>query len=71
MKPRTFSAIGGWQSLMFCVGIYFVSLFFSIFICSSVFYVVNENPAGSKANSVAKTVPSAKVDKHVLAAVTR
>jgi hypothetical protein len=71
MKPRNFSAIGGWQSLMFCVGIYFVSLFFSIFICSSVFYVVNANASGSKANSVAKTAPAAKIDKHVLASVTR
>jgi hypothetical protein len=70
MKPRTFSAIGGWQSLMFCVGIYFVALFFSIFICSSVFYAVNANTGNSKANNVAK-VNSVKADKHVLAVVTR
>ncbi|HLY69382.1 MAG TPA: hypothetical protein VKR53_06605 [Puia sp.] len=71
MKPRTFSAIGGWQSLMFCVGIYVVSLFFSIFICSSVFYVVNSNGTGSKANNVAKAVAAPKIDKHVLASVTK
>ncbi|HLX91518.1 MAG TPA: hypothetical protein VKR32_07540 [Puia sp.] len=69
MKPRTFSAIGGWQSLMFCVGIYFVSLFFSIFICSSIFYVVNSGGNPGKATVVAKS--SHKVDKHMLASVNR
>ena len=44
MKPRsTLSAIGGWNSFFFCVGMYFVALFFSIFVCSSIFYIVNSN----------------------------
>jgi hypothetical protein len=41
MKPRKFSAIGGWQSFLFCIGMYAVALFFSIFVCSSIFYAVN------------------------------
>ena len=33
MKAKTtLSAIGGWQSFLFCVGMYFVALFFSIFV---------------------------------------
>jgi hypothetical protein len=44
MKPKTtLSAIGGWNSFFFCVGMYFVALFFSIFVCSSIFYIVNSN----------------------------
>ena len=55
MKPKsTLSAIGGWNSFFFCVGMYFVALFFSIFVCSSIFYVVNSNKS-VKANLVEKT----------------
>jgi len=41
MKRTTFNAIGGWQNFLFCIGMYVVALFFSIFVCSSVFYLVN------------------------------
>ncbi len=40
-RKSTFSAIGGYQPFLFCIGMYFVALFFSIFICSAVFYAVN------------------------------
>jgi hypothetical protein len=40
-KKTTLSAIGGWQSFLFCVGMYMVALMFSIFVCSSIFYVLN------------------------------
>ena len=44
----TLSAIGGWQSFLFCVGMYMVALVFSIFVCSSIFYVVNsKQPAAT------------------------
>jgi hypothetical protein len=50
MKPKsTLSAIGGWNSFFFCVGMYFVALFFSIFVCSSIFYIVNSNKPSPKA----------------------
>jgi len=50
MKPKsTLSAIGGWNSFFFCVGMYVVALFFSIFVCSSIFYVVNSNKASKAA----------------------
>lgn len=45
MKRNTFNNLGGLHSLFFCVGIYAVSLFFSIFICSSVFYAINPKKA--------------------------
>ena len=41
MKRSTFNAIGGWQPFLFCVGMYVVALFFSIFVCSSIFYAFN------------------------------
>jgi hypothetical protein len=49
MKPKsTLSAIGGWNSFFFCIGMYLVALFFSIFVCSSIFYVVNSNKQADK-----------------------
>jgi hypothetical protein len=48
-RKSTFSAIGGYQPFLFCIGMYFVALFFSIFICSAIFYAVN--PKGEIANS--------------------
>lgn len=42
MKSKsTLSAIGGWHSALFCIGMYLVALMFSIFVCSSIFYAVN------------------------------
>jgi hypothetical protein len=52
MKRTTFNAIGGWQPLLFCVGMYVVALFFSIFVCSSIFYAFNSR---STAKTVEKT----------------
>jgi hypothetical protein len=56
MKPKsTLSAIGGWNSFFFCVGMYFVALFFSIFVCSSIFYIVNSNKQAVKASYAVKS----------------
>ncbi|MBL7735669.1 MAG: hypothetical protein JNL51_09425 [Chitinophagaceae bacterium] len=51
-RKTTFSAIGGYQPFLFCIGMYFVALFFSIFICSAIFYAVNPK------NTVVKTEKS-------------
>jgi hypothetical protein len=68
MKAKTtLSAIGGWQSFLFCVGMYFVALFFSIFVCSSIFYVVNsKTPAKQNITekSVAKQQVLASINNH-------
>ncbi len=52
MTRTTFNAIGGWQPFLFCAGMYIVALFFSIFVCSSLFYAFN---AKSAAKTVEKT----------------
>lgn len=49
MKKSTVSINAGIQSVLFCFGIYFVSLFLSIFICSSIFYAMHAN----KSNDIA------------------
>jgi hypothetical protein len=49
-RTSTFNNLGGLQSLFFCVGIYAVSLFFSIFICSAVFYAFNPKKAAAAQN---------------------
>lgn len=53
MKRTTFNAIGGWQPFLFCIGMYVVALFFSIFVCSSIFYALNAKAASKE---VVKTV---------------
>ena len=52
MNRTTFNAIGGWQPFLFCAGMYVVALFFSIFVCSSIFYAFN---AKSSAKAAEKT----------------
>ena len=56
-RKTTFSAIGGYQPFLFCVGMYVVALFFSIFICSAIFYAVNpkKDIAGGVKSSTEKT----------------
>ena len=46
-RSTTFNNLGGLQSLLFCAGIYAVSLFFSIFVCSAVFYAFNPKKANN------------------------
>jgi hypothetical protein len=47
---RTFNNLGGLQSIFFCAGVYAVSLFFSIFVCSAVFYAFNPKKANATQN---------------------
>ncbi|MBN8851111.1 MAG: hypothetical protein BGO55_28575 [Sphingobacteriales bacterium 50-39] len=53
MKRTTFNAIGGWQPFLFCIGMYVVALMFSIFVCSSIFYVINSKSSDKDAAKVA------------------
>ncbi len=53
MTKTTFNAIGGWQPFLFCVGMYVVALFFSIFVCSSIFYAFNAKTAVKAAEKTA------------------
>lgn len=65
-RTSTFSNLGGLQSLFFCAGIYAVSLFFSIFICSAVFYAFNPKKAGNTQNIAQAAAPA---DKAMFASV--
>jgi hypothetical protein len=53
MNRTTFNAIGGWQPFLFCAGMYIVALFFSIFVCSSIFYAFNAKSAAKAAEKTA------------------
>jgi hypothetical protein len=53
MNRTTFNAIGGWQPFLFCIGMYVVALFFSIFVCSSIFYAFNAKSAAKAAEKTA------------------
>ncbi|HVV03024.1 MAG TPA: hypothetical protein VHC96_02335 [Puia sp.] len=55
MKRTTFNAIGGWQPFLFCIGMYVVALMFSIFVCSSIFYVINSKSSDKEITKVAVT----------------
>jgi hypothetical protein len=59
MKRTTFNAIGGWQPFLFCIGMYVVALFFSIFVCSSIFYVLNSKSTRDTEKTAVVT-PAAK-----------
>ena len=65
MKRNTLSSIGGLQSFLFCIGMYFVALFFSIFICSSIFYALNPK----KADTINEQSASVNSSKPVFASV--
>ncbi len=59
-RKTTFSAIGGYQPFLFCIGMYFVALFFSIFICSAIFYAINPKKSIAKENNMATTIVAEK-----------
>ncbi|MEO5592084.1 MAG: hypothetical protein ABIR15_23030 [Chitinophagaceae bacterium] len=65
-RTSTFNNLGGLQSLLFCVGIYAVSLFFSIFICSSLFYAFNPKKGNATQNISQVSTPA---DKAMFASV--
>jgi len=71
-RKSTFSAIGGYQPFLFCIGMYFVALFFSIFICSAIFYAVNPKAEIAKTEGSAGGEKTAMIStgKQVLLTVT-
>ena len=70
-RKSTFSAIGGYQPFLFCVGMYFVALFFSIFICSAIFYAVNpKGDVASTGNQASEKTAMTSSAKQVLLTVT-
>ena len=47
MKKTSVSPIGALHPILFFAGVYVVVLFFSIFICSSLFYSCNTTAGGN------------------------
>ncbi len=60
-RKTTFSAIGGYQPFMFCIGMYLAALFFSIFICSAVFYAINPKKTANRQADVTARSTSNRV----------
>ena len=69
MKRKTIAAIGGIQPLLFCVGMYLMALFFSMFVCSSIFYAINPKKAQSSDMVKSATTTSVSAGKDVLASI--
>jgi hypothetical protein len=53
MKTKTFTPMGSLHPILFFAGVYVVALFFSIFICSSLFYSCNASPSQISNESLA------------------
>jgi hypothetical protein len=71
-RKTTLAAIGGYQPFLFCVGMYFVALFFSIFICSAIFYAFYPKKAIAKeAGSSQKTAVIEPGGSRMLLTVTK
>lgn len=69
MNARTFNTLGGFQSMLFCIGIYIVALFFSIFICSAIFKAVS-GTSHSSASTEQVTAPSTVTGAPTVASVS-
>ena len=67
MKRRTIASIGGIQPLLFCVGMYLAALFFSMFVCSAIFYAIKHKKNGKETYMV-KTETN-NTGKEVLASI--
>jgi len=52
--------IGSLQPFLFCVGMYFVVLIFSIFICTSVYRTLNPKKFPTASSAVKQTEPATK-----------
>jgi hypothetical protein len=71
-RKTTLAAIGGYQPFLFCIGMYFVALFFSIFICSAVFYAFYPKKSiAREAGTGQKTAATASGGSRMLLTVTK
>ena len=70
-RKSTFSAIGGYQPFLFCIGMYFVALFFSIFICSAIFYAINPKKSIAKADQKSEKTAMVNSAQPVLLSVAK
>jgi hypothetical protein len=68
MKNRSVSTFGAMHPILFFAGVYIVVLFFSIFICSALFYSCNTSETGSYTQQEQKA-PETERNNNVIAAV--
>ncbi|MBN8781770.1 MAG: hypothetical protein J0G98_01805 [Terrimonas ferruginea] len=61
MKNRAFPAMGAFHPLFFFVTVYVVALFLSIFICSSIFYSLQDE--NGEAQTSSHSTPSMTIKK--------
>jgi hypothetical protein len=67
MKRKTFTPVGALHPILFFAGVYVVALFFSIFICSTIFYSCNTSASASIAKE--KKAENTEVRSNTVAAL--
>lgn len=70
-RKTTLAAIGGYQPLVFCAGMYIVALFFSIFICSAIFNAVNHKQNYAQEETTAGKTAMVTTGKPILLTVSK
>lgn len=68
MKSRS-SSVGALHPILFVAVMYVVVLFLSIFICSSIFYTLNDDSASGASNTSQAAVQKKTVPAHMATAV--
>lgn len=61
--------IGSLQPLLFCIGMYFVILIFSVFVCSSIYHAIKNNKKAVVTE--VKTMPVASINAKVGTSLNR
>ena len=69
MKKRSVSPIGALHPILFFAGVYVVVLFFSIFICSALFYSCNTTASSYSENEQKVTEPQSSTNTGAIASV--
>jgi hypothetical protein len=67
MRNRSFTPMGSMHPVLFFVVMYTVALFFSIFICSSLFYSCNTSSSGSLVEKSSPVKESTSVSANTVA----
>jgi hypothetical protein len=69
MKKRSVSPIGALHPILFFAGVYVVVLFFSIFICSALFYSCNTSASSYSENEQKISEPQTNTTTAAMASV--
>jgi hypothetical protein len=69
MKKRSVSPIGALHPILFFAGVYVVVLFFSVFICSALFYSCNTSGNASSFTEKEQKVTEPQANTGAIAAI--